>query len=296
MPPKLRSGADGVADAGFTEDDRAVLNGVLGYIKKLTTKLVSVQGILKQSKEIIENQNAVILQQNKTINDLACHVNCTNYRADAHQQYNRRESIRGLELEGLGDDPVKIVMDVCKFVEDTAPPYKGNKVCINLQPGDIHRCHFLGTGAKKKLICKFTPSAYHKKMKLMLNKSHINQVSSGKFKDFFIVEDLTPMRSHLLWYAKKNFAHKFHKFHTRNGVIKCKDKSDVSNDGKWKSMENPDDLHALVGDEFDPEHFNHKDSNPPVKIFTTLPVPDLYEFVIDDDDENDVLPLLPEKV
>ena len=86
-------------------------------------------------------------------------------------------------------------------------------------------------------------------MELMLNKKHVNQVSSGKFKDFFIVEDLTPMRSHLLWYAKKNFAHKFHKFHTRNGVIKCKDKSDVSNDGKWKSMENPDDLHALVGDD-----------------------------------------------
>ena len=129
-------------------------------------------------------------------------------------------------------------------------------------------------------------------MELMLNKKHVNQVSSGKFKDFFIVEDLTPARSHLLWYAKKTFSHKFHKFHTRNGVIKCKEKSDDSNGGDWKSFENPDDLHALVGDDFDPAHFNHiKDSNPPIKIITTIPVPVFEEFEVDDDDDIPVFPV-----
>ena len=156
MPPKLRR------DAGFTEDDRAILNDVLAYIKQLSTKVTKLESNLKKSKEIIGNQNRVILNQNQTINDLVCQINTTNYRADAHQQYNRQEALRGIHVEGLGDDPVKIIMDVCKVIEDTAPAYKGNKVFIDLQPSDIHRCHFMETDTKKKSICKFTPD-YHKK-------------------------------------------------------------------------------------------------------------------------------------
>ena len=114
-----------ITDAGFTEDDRAILNDVLAYIKQLSTKVTKLESNLKKSKEIIGNQNRVILNQNQTINDLVCQINTTNYRADAHQQYNRREALRGIHVEGLGDDPVKIIMDVCKVIEDTAPPPYG---------------------------------------------------------------------------------------------------------------------------------------------------------------------------
>ena len=104
------------------------------------------------------------------------------------------------------------------------------------------------------------------------------------------------MRSHLLWYTKNKYAHKYHKFHTRNGVIKFKDKCDNTNNGSWKSIENPDDLHALVGDDhFDPVLFNSIESKPPVKIFTTSPVPALDEFVVDVN-EDDTMLVLPESI
>ena len=285
MPPQKRS------DAGFTNEDRANLNAVLQYVKKQDKKIKRLEKTVKKSAEIIDNLNNVVVNQTKVINDLHCHVNTVNYRLDAQGQYNRRESVWGIKLQGLGDDPVQIMMDACKFIEETAPPYEGNKVSINLQPGDIHRCHFMGTGDKKKLICKFTPAAYHKKMKLMLNKRHLNQVSTGKYKDFFIVEDLTPMRSHLLWYLKQKYKRKYHKFHTRNGVIKFKEVGDDSNKGPWKSVENPDDLHALVGDaNFDPADFNNQ--KPPFKILPILPIPNLGELPDDDEEEEDdgVLP------
>ena len=145
MPPKKY--------AGFTDEDRANLNAVLQYVKKQDKKIKKLESTVKKSVEIIGNQNDVIVNQTKVINNLHCHVNTVNYRLDAQQQYNRRESLRGINPEGLGDDPVKIITDACKFIEETAPPYKGNKVSINLQPGDIHRCHFMGTGDKRKLIC-----------------------------------------------------------------------------------------------------------------------------------------------
>ena len=90
----------------------------------------------------------------------------------------------------------------------------------------------------------------------------------------------------LLWYIKNEFSDKFHKFHTRNGVIKFKTKNDDTNTGPWKSVENPDDLHALVGDDFDTAHFNKQ--KPPFKILTSLPIPTLGEYpVVDEEDSED---------
>ena len=49
-------------------------------------------------------------------------------------------------------------------------------------------------------------------------------------------------------------------------------------------------FNALVGDDFDPVHFNHpKDSNPPMKILTTIPVPVFDDFEVDENDADDIL-------
>ena len=276
---------------GFTVDDRKLLNDLLSYAKSIDAKMKKMKDHIKRQDEVILQQNTVISKQNAQINDLIAEINCVNYRADAQQQYGRRESCRGRNVSGLGNDAFEIMKEVCKLIEDTAPPYKGKKVSINLQPDDIHRCHFMGEDEKKSIICKFTPAAFKKKMTLMLNKKYVNQVDTGKFKDFFLAEDLTPPRSHLLWYIKSKYSSKYHKVHSRNGVIKMKEKHDNSNDGSWVSVSNPDDLHKLVGDDFNVTEFNK--GLWPFKVLSSLPVP-TFDGLIEDidwgEDDNLVLP------
>ena len=292
MPPKLRSGADGVAD-GFTAEGRKSLIDLLSYAKRIDSKMKMIKDHVKKQNELIMQQNDVIATQSKQINDLIAQINCVNYRGDAQQQYNRREGVKARNVNGLGNDAFEIMKEVCKLIEDTAPPYKGNSVSIDLQPNDIHRCHFMGEDDKKSIICKFTPAAYKKKMILMLNKKYVNQVTTGKFKDFFIAEDLTPTRSHLLWYIKSKYSSKYHKVHSRNGVIKMKNKNDESNDGSWISVSNPDDLHALVGDDdFNVEEFNK--GLWPFKVLSSIPVPTFNGLIQDidwGDDDNFVPPI-----
>ena len=280
---------------GFTSEDRKSLNALLKYVKTIDQTIKKLKDNVKNYHHIIANQNAVIMNQNAAINKLRSEMNCINYRVDAQQQYNRRESARGLGVSDLGDDALQIMKDVCKLIEDKAPEYEGEKLTINLQASDIHRCHFIGRGDKKKLICKFTPAAYHKKMKLMLNKKYVNQITTGRFKDFFLVEDLTPMRSHLLWFIKNNYSNKYHKVHTRNGVIKMKKKEDDSNKGNWISVENPDDLHALVGDDaFDVEAFNTGLIS--FKVLSDIPAPVFGDLPCDEDEEDEEECVLPHEI
>ena len=267
---------------GFTAEDRKLLQGMASYIKKIHCKMSNLQNIVKKDQ-------AIILQQNMEINNLRSMINLQNYRIDAENQYNRRETAKVLNVnKNLGDDAEKIMIEICKEIDEKAPPYKGTKVSIDLQPNDIHRCHFMGEGEKRKIICKFTPAAYKKKMSLMLNKKHVNQARTGKFKSIFVTEDLTPSRTRLVWFIKTYFSEKFHKVHTRNGVIKMKNKSDDSNTGTWISVQNPDDLHSLVGDDFNLELFN-KDLYP-YKILPYLPAP-IFEEIDDDAEFEDDLGL-----
>ena len=260
---------------GFTAEDRSTLLKLVEYVKKNNEKMTKLVKCVKKSQE-------VILEQNAEINSLRSFINLNNYRIDSQEQYGRREAFKAINVEGLGEDPQQIIFDICKEIEEKAPPYEGNKVSINLQPNDIHRCHFIGKGSKKKIICKLTPAAYKKKMKIMKTKRYVNQLTTGKFKSLFIAEDLTPVRSRLVWFIKNSFKDKYHKVHTRNGVIKMKLKSDDTNDGEWISVNNPDDLHKLVGDYFDVQEFNK--GLRAYQILPCRPAP-IIEDVFDDEEE-----------
>ena len=111
----------------------------------------------------------------------------------------------------------------------------------------------------------------------MMNKRHVNQVKVGKFGQMFVAEDLTSMRSGILYYLKNNHAHTYHKFHTRNGAIKFKDKSDQSNKGNWKTIHDVDELHSLLGDDLDIDLLNqglkHRQ-----QILKLLPLPEVPVF------------------
>ena len=230
-----------------------------------------------------------MLEQHKQINDLRAQQNLLNYRTDKQEQYGRRESAKVINVDAtLGDDAEKIIFDICQEIERKSPD--DEKVCIDLQPRDLHRCHFMGEGSKRRIICKFTPAAYKKKMLLMRNKKLVNQARTGKFKSIFIAEDLTPTRSRLVWYIKTHLGEKYHKVHTRNGVIKMKQKTDNTNNGKWISVDNPDDLHTLVGDDFDVVLFNKGLHS--YQVLLDLPPPELDILDVEDDADEEFADLV----
>ena len=89
-------------------------------------------------------------------------------------------------------------------------------------------------------------------MNILLNKKVINAAKTGKYKDVFIVEDLTPFRGHIFKYVRdwnvKN--KKFDVVTTDYGQIVVKDKNDT-----WYRISSTDDFHG-AGIPFDTEEFD----------------------------------------
>ena len=112
-------------------------------------------------------------------------------------------------------------------------------------------------------------------MKILLNKKVINGARAGKYKDVFIAEDLTPMRSRLVWYMKKKCTTKFTKLHTRDGTIRFKKEGKDEDSDPWLSITSPDELfqHLDEGDIFDMELFN-KDLYG-FQLLPDIPYPDI---------------------
>ena len=235
---------------GFTNEDRQKLNLVFTKIESIGDSVDVFQSVLTKAIQIIDTQA-------KHICFLNSQINVSNYRMDAQQQYNRMESLRAINLDPAvhGNDAVKIMMDIAKEIEAKATDDSGNKVTVGLTKDHIQRCHFLGD-KKNKLICKFIP--YKMRMKILLNKKVINGAKTGKFKDVFICEDLTPMRNRLVWYIKQKCKTKFTKLHTRNGVIRVKKEGHKSDSDPWLLISNPDELfpHLDPDDVFDIKLFN----------------------------------------
>ena len=241
----------------FSQEDR-------DRITKLLDTATSNEKSLKELKETIEalqgnlkKANEVINQQTRYINNLHTKINTSNYFNDATNQYPRREHVKvhiKVATPELGDDPEKIMEEIAKEIErSTQSDTNKETVHINLDcDKDIQRCHFLGD-SKKKIVCRFT--SYKQRMKFMRNKKIINSATSGKFKEVFIGEDLTPMRGRLVWYMHTKLSDKFKNIHTLNGTIRCK--KDV-NDRNWITINNPDDLFKHIDEEseFDLNLFN----------------------------------------
>ena len=263
---------------GFTADDRKKLDAVFAKVNTVSDSLGTYQTVLKKAVEIIDKQARHICALNSQIN-------ITNYRLDAQNQYNRRESMRALKLNPAvnGSDAVKIMMDIAEEIEAKATNKDGTKVKINLTEDQIQRCHFL-SDKKDKVICKFIP--YKTRMKILLNKRIINGAKTGKFKDVFITEDLTPMRSRLIWYMKEKCTTKFTKLHTRNGVIRVKKEGQDSDSDPWLRISNPDELFPHLDDDdvFDWKLFN-KDLHD-FKLLPDIPEPDFLDGLLEALKEN----------
>ena len=238
------------ANGGFSDEDRKKLEAVFNNVNLMSDSMGKYKTMLRKAFEVIDKQAKHICYLNSQIN-------LTNYRIDAQNQYGRKESLKVLKLDSKlhGTDPVKIMTDIVNEIEAKAKDKNGCDVKINMKEEHIQRCHFLGE-SKNKLICKFIP--YSIRMKILLNKKVINGAREGKYKDVFIVEDLTPMRARLLWYMKKKCTTKFSILHTRDGVIKVKKEGRDADGDPWLSIRNPDDLfeHLDENDKFDVDLFN----------------------------------------
>ena len=252
----------------------------------------------KTLKEHVRSCHDIVIQQQKEINTLRANSNKQMYLNDGLEQYGRRESIRLHNVtRDLGDDAVDIVLDVVNQIDVLTPADNfGNRLNINLTRADIHRCHFLGDSSKetRKVICRFTSSAWEKRTMIMLNKKIVNKVREGKYGRVFVSEDLTSTRAGMMWYLKKNHATRFDKVHTRNGTLKFVDNEDLDKDGnpKWQSVDSPDDLHEILGDGLDIDELNKgfRDSCQVLKDLPMPVLPEIPDFTLDidtDSDDND---------
>ena len=180
----------GKGPAGFTEADRKKLEAVLARVNGVSEEVTTMKSILKKAVDVIDSQA-------KHISALYSQLNLCNYRNDSLNQYGRKESaiVNGLDPKVHGTDPEKIMLEIAEEIEEKAKDKNGEKIKINMTAEHIQRCHFMGE-SKKKLVCKFIP--YRSRMKILLNKSVINGAKSGKYKNVFISEHLTPMSDEIM--------------------------------------------------------------------------------------------------
>ena len=120
---------------------------------------------------------------------------------------------------------------------------------------DIQRAHRVGRRKKpsvdkngkvitpkpRQIIVKLKD--YGKRQSIIKNKRNFQENAKKKnvtkFQNSFIVEDLTPLRSKLLWYAKHQCNGKFKNCHTKNGRILAQ----TSESEKWIDLSTPDHFH-----------------------------------------------------
>ena len=124
---------------GFSEEDRKKLDSVFNKVNNVDSTMEVFKTVLIKAVDIIDSQAQQIRLLNKELN-------LANYRTDALNQYGRKESWRadGLDPAIHGSDPIKIVEDIVKEIEEKARDKDGNKVKIGMSTEHIQRCHFLG--------------------------------------------------------------------------------------------------------------------------------------------------------
>ena len=182
------------------------------------------------------------------------------FRLDEFEQYGRRENIRihGIpESNNSADDGEKILRTIAEELH------------IELNDLDIQRVHLPGRKKKSTQAKPRTTTArfvsYRKRNQFMYANSKLSD--SSKFKEAFITEDLTPLRSTLLRYVKTECDGKFVLCHTYNGKIRMKQSAKFfgkqissSKDegfGDWIVIFSPDDLFRYDID-VDFAKFNYK--------------------------------------
>ena len=206
-------------------------------------------------KTALNQANGEIYSLVKNVNSLQSSLNISNYQRDEIEQYGRLESFRYIDIpeETLqtNDKGEIIETEDCFNLAIKASEMMG----VSLKKKNIQRAHRIGRRRiprrntngvmeepkPRQVIVKLKD--YSKRTEIIVNKKQLklNAVKNKceQFENAFIVEDLTPLRSKLLWYAKKQCNGKFKNCHTRDGRIKAQ----KTDDDEWVTISNPDDFH-----------------------------------------------------
>lgn len=224
----------------FNENDRKQLQEIYETVKLLKDEIQYLKSELEVSNTnltIVKSENAQLKQA----------LNLTNFKLDNLEQYGRRENLRLHnipESEVNKDDGESQVIEIAKALN------------VKLNSSDIQRAHRLGRkksginpGKPRPIIVRF--HAYKKRNELLHAK--INLKKTEKYKNVFIYEHLTPLRSKLLRYCKQECEGKFVQCHTINGRIRFKksavkeglpldDNRKDAGTGNWITITSPDEL------------------------------------------------------
>ena len=228
--------------SNFTEADRQKLYKIYDTVASLTKQVSKLQKRLKKSDRKIEE----LKTENEKLKQV---LNLNTLEIDNLQQYSRRENIRihGIpEPKDKKDDGEKVVVELAE------------KLGITLDSYDIQRAHRLGRmrsprAKPRPIIARFVK--YKHRNDILFSKSKLKECNDEKFKNAFITEDLTPLRSKLLNYVKNDCEGKFVLCHTYNGRIRMKksalkqgvltDGSKDEGSGNWIVISSPEDLFRL---------------------------------------------------
>jgi len=242
------------SNTSFNEEDRRELHENNNMIKILIEEVKMVKEELESSNrkvKLLELENA----------NLKKTVNLTLYKIDALEQYGRRENLRfhGIpeNTTDSNDDGEEMVLSIAKALN------------IKLDTKDIQRAHRIGKKPDKvqskprPIIARFI--SFKKRNEVLYAKSKLKEIDC--FSKVFITEDLTPLRSKLLNYVKKECDNEFVMCHTYNGKVKMKKsakKAGLINDderdqgtGPWLTISSPDDFFK-VGVDIDFNKLNYK--------------------------------------
>ena len=234
--------------SSLTAEDENVL--LKERVATLEAENVITKHALKSALSAIDNIH-------KHLNLNTASINSANYERDALNQYGRRESGRALDIpeepiEYDGDGKIVDNEDCAQLIVDI-----GKVLELPIVKEDIQRAHRVGPKRKphwdpqKKVLITPKPRPvivkfkdYGKRMSFIKKKKSLRENAEkkgvDKLKNAFIVEDLTPLRSKLLWYAKNHCNGKFKNCHTKNGRILAQ----TSGSDKWISLSTPDEFHA----------------------------------------------------
>ena len=203
---------------------------------------------IKTLKEDLEISNHKVSQLQTENARLKKSTNLLMFKVDALEQYGRRENWR---LNGIPENKQKagdgeeVIIKVAKMLN------------VDLKSNDLQRAHRLGKkqannpDKPRPIIVRFV--SYKKRNEILFAKSKLK--TNADYKHAFITEDLTPLRSKILQYVKKQCNNNFVLCHTYNGKIRMKksakkegligeDEKDEGS-GPWLSISSPEDFFKL---------------------------------------------------
>ena len=229
-------------------------NEVPPFILALMRELA--KNLLEQHKNTIDALKAEFSDQLKErdqkIADLKCEIRTHRNDHDALATYNRRENlkIQGVEYTE-GEDTNKIVKEICKYAgreitdSDISTSHRNGSVTTapSTQPGSQS-----GPRRTPDIYVRFTIRDVKTEIFEKIKNLATNSACPAKYRNVAIYEDVTPLRSRIMYELRHRDEKKAFKYvWSRGGRIFCKtpEQADMNPSPKPTVINKPEDLNKV---------------------------------------------------